>query len=151
MQDHHRCPRQQRRVEGEAGILGRRPHQHDSAIFDIRQEAILLRAVEAVDLVDKQQCRLAGGPALAGFLEDLAQIGNAGKHGRERRKMQARGIGQQAGDRCLAGARRPPENQAGQFLCLHHAGQRTIAFQQMVLANDIVEACRTQAICQRTG
>src|SRR5690606_41831830 len=44
---------------------------------------------------------------------------------------------------------RTPEDQAGQPLVLDHAGQRPLAFQQMILADDLVEAFRAQTICER--
>ena len=59
-EDQHLAARQQRGVELEARILGRRADQGDRAVLDIRQEAVLLGAVEAVDLVHEQQGLLAG-------------------------------------------------------------------------------------------
>ena len=50
---------EQRAVELEGRVLGGRADQHDRAVLDIGQEAVLLGAVEAVDLVDEQQ-RAAG-------------------------------------------------------------------------------------------
>ena len=44
-------PAQKRSVESEAGVFRRRTHQRHRAAFDEGQEAVLLRAVEAVDLV----------------------------------------------------------------------------------------------------
>ena len=58
MQDQDLRPAQQRRVQREARIFGRRAHQRDGALLDKGQEPVLLRAVEAVDLVHEQQ-RLA--------------------------------------------------------------------------------------------
>ena len=45
--------RQQRRVDLERRVLGGRADQHDVAGLDARQEGVLLRLVEAVDLVDE--------------------------------------------------------------------------------------------------
>ena len=59
-QDQHLAARQQRGVDLEARVLGRRADQGDGAVLDIGQEAVLLRAVEAVDLVHEQQGLLAG-------------------------------------------------------------------------------------------
>ena len=58
-QDQHLAARQQRGVDLEARVLGRRADQRDGAVLDIGQEAVLLRAVEAVDLVHEQQGLLA--------------------------------------------------------------------------------------------
>jgi hypothetical protein len=48
-------------VELEGRVLGRRADQRDGAVLDVGEEAVLLRAVEAVDLVHEQQraaCRV---------------------------------------------------------------------------------------------
>ena len=58
------------------------------AVLDIRQEAVLLGAVEAVDLIDEQEGALAVAPALRG-LEDLAQVGDAGEHRRQGSKCRS--------------------------------------------------------------
>ena len=46
--------RQQRRVHLERRVLGGRADEDDVAGLDARQEGILLRLVEAVDLVDEE-------------------------------------------------------------------------------------------------
>ncbi len=48
-----------RRVEFERRVFGGRADQHDGAVFHHRQEGILLRAIEAMHLVDEQQRALA--------------------------------------------------------------------------------------------
>jgi hypothetical protein len=73
--------RQQRAVQFKGGILGRGADQHHGAVLDIGEKPILLRAVEAMDLIDEQQSPLAHPPAVARRLEHLAQIGDAGEHG----------------------------------------------------------------------
>ena len=52
--------RQQRGVHLERRVLGRRADQHDVAGLDARQEGVLLRLVEAVDLVDEDDRAPAG-------------------------------------------------------------------------------------------
>ena len=54
MEHDHARARQQRRDDLEGGILGRRAEQHHGAALDVRQERILLRLVEAMDLVDEE-------------------------------------------------------------------------------------------------
>lgn len=41
-------------IHGERGIFGRGAHEDDEALFDERQEKILLRLVEAMDFVEKE-------------------------------------------------------------------------------------------------
>jgi hypothetical protein len=50
-------------VQLEGRVLGGGPDQHDGAVLHVRQEAILLRLVEAVDLVDEEQRAAAVGVA----------------------------------------------------------------------------------------
>ena len=54
-QHQHLGAGQQRAVQLEGRVLGGGADQHHGAVFHHRQEAILLAAVEAVDLVDEQQ------------------------------------------------------------------------------------------------
>ncbi len=53
-QDQHLAARQERGIQLEAGVLGRRPDKGNGAVLDEGKEAILLRAIEAVDLVHEQ-------------------------------------------------------------------------------------------------
>ena len=110
-QHQHLAARQQRGVELERRVLGRGADQGHRAVLDVGQEAVLLGAVEAMDLVDEQQRALAVAAALARGLEDPAQVGDAGEHRRQRLEMQVGLLGQQAGDRRLAAARRSPQDQ----------------------------------------
>ncbi len=76
-QDIDLTTRQQGPVQFKRRIFGGGPHQGDDPLLDEGQEAVLLGAVEAVDFVDEQQGRLAGGAAHAGGLEGLLQVGDA--------------------------------------------------------------------------
>src|SRR3546814_15730228 len=82
--------------------LCRRADEYDRSILDIGQEAILLRPIEAVDLVDEEQRPLPRLPPPARAVEDLAQVGHSGKHGGQRLEMQVRLVRQEARDRRLA-------------------------------------------------
>jgi hypothetical protein len=50
----HARAREQRRVHRERRVLRRRADERDRAVLDVRQERVLLRLVEAVDLVDEE-------------------------------------------------------------------------------------------------
>jgi hypothetical protein len=50
---------EQRGVELERRVFGRRADEHDVAALDVGQEGVLLGAIEAVDLVDEEQRALA--------------------------------------------------------------------------------------------
>ena len=70
-------PAQQRGVELEARVLGGGTDQRHGAALDVGQEAILLRAIEAVDLVDEQQGALSGLAHGLGLGERLLEVGHA--------------------------------------------------------------------------
>ena len=55
----HRGARQQRRDDLERRVLRRRADQHDGPVLDVRQESILLRLVETMNLVDEEDRLLA--------------------------------------------------------------------------------------------
>ena len=58
-EDQHARARQKRRVQLERRVLGGGADQRDGAVLHDRQEGVLLRAVEAVDLVDEEERALA--------------------------------------------------------------------------------------------
>ena len=75
-------PREQRRVDLEVRVLGRRPDQGDEALLNRGQQRILLGLVEAVDLVQEEDRRLAISPApLLGALDDRSDLRLACVHG----------------------------------------------------------------------
>ena len=59
LQHVHRRARQQRADHFERRVLGGRADEHEQARFDVRQERVLLRLVEAMHLVDEQDGRPA--------------------------------------------------------------------------------------------
>src|SRR5262249_5401879 len=56
--------RQERGDDLERGVLGRGADEDDRAALDVWQERVLLRLVEAMDLVDEEEDRLAGAAQL---------------------------------------------------------------------------------------
>jgi hypothetical protein len=145
-QDEHLRAREQSSVERETGILGRGADESDGAVLDIWQETILLGAIEAVDLIDEQQCALAGAGGVARGGEGGLEIGDAGENRRDRREAHADRIGQQAGERRLAGAGRSPEDHRGEAPGGDHAADRAIRAGQMILTDDLGERARPQTI-----
>ena len=76
-----------RAVELERRVLGGRADEDDVARLDVRKEDVLLRAVEAVDLVEEEDRPLAVARAeRARLLEDLAHLLHAGRDGRVRQE-----------------------------------------------------------------
>jgi hypothetical protein len=142
MKHQHARPRQQRGVELERGIFGGCADQHHGAVFHDREKRILLRAIEAVHLIDEQQSALADLAPGAGGIERLLQISDPGKHRRQLFEMQFGGIRQEARHRGLAGARRSPEDQRAQGPRRQHPGQGAVRPQDVILPDHLRQRAR---------
>jgi len=94
VQDQHLRAGQQSRVQLEARILRGRADQHYRAVLDIGQEAVLLRAIEAVDLVHEQQSLFPDPHMVERLCEHLLEIRNPGKDRRNGDKAHADRIGE---------------------------------------------------------
>ena len=67
------------------------PMSDDRAVLDVRQKRVLLRLVEAVDLVDEHdRARGRDGAAAARLGDDLAQLADAPQHRAERHEVRLR-------------------------------------------------------------
>ena len=75
------------------------------------------------------------------LLVDLAQVGHPGHHRRELHQRLAEAPGEQAGERGLAGAGRPPQDDRAELAAREHAPERRVRAEQMVLADQLVEVC----------
>ena len=104
-----------------------------------------------MDLVDEEQRALARLAPAAGDLEDLLEVGDAGEDRRNLLEMKVGLARQQPRDGGLAGARRPPEDQRTERAGGEHPRQRAVGTEQMVLADDVVQPLRPQAIGKRRG
>jgi len=148
-QHQHLAAREQRAVQCEGRVFRGGADQHDRAVLHHGQETVLLRAVEAVDFVDEQQRGLAGGAPQPRILERAFEVGDAGEYGRHLMEMQPCGVGEQARDAGFADAGRAPQDQAGQLAARDHARQQAVGPDQVVLADNIAERGRAQAVGQR--
>ncbi len=144
-QDQHLAARQQGGIDLEARVLGRRADQGHGAVLDKGQEAVLLRAIEAVDLVHEQQGLLARFRCGLRFGEHLLEIGNARKDGRNGDEAQADRAGEQSRDGRLAGSRRPPQDHRRQAAGGDHPPDRAVRAGQMLLPDDLVVRCAAAA------
>src|SRR5690242_475625 len=104
-----------------------------------------------MDLVDEEKRALAGDAALLGGVEHLAQVRHTREHRRERLEMHGRSVGQEARDRGLAAAGRAPEDHRGKPMLRHHAADRPVGPEQMVLAHHLRQAMGSQPIGERAG
>ena len=79
-------PAEERRVDLEVRVLGRRPDERDRAVLDLRQEGVLLGLVEAVDLVEEEDGRRAAPiEPLAGPGDRRPHVGDAAHDGAQGR------------------------------------------------------------------
>ena len=148
VEDQHLRPAEKGCVQFEGGVLGGRTHQCHHAALHEGQETVLLRAVEAMDLVHEQQRALTRLLRLLGCGESLLQVRNAAEDRAYRLVSHANGIRQQARDACLAGAGRPPQHHAGQFSGGYHPADGTGLARQVLLPDDLCQGARAQAIGQ---
>ena len=136
--------------EREERILRRRADEDHDAFFHVRQQHILLGAVEAVDFVDEQQRLLpARREPVAGLVQHLAQFLDAAGHGAQLLESAARGRGQEHGQRGLAGAGRAVKNHRPQPIGGQQPAQQFPFAQKMLLADEFVERSRPHPRCQR--
>ena len=129
------------RVELEGRVLGRGADQRDGAVLHDRQEGVLLRAVEAMDLVDEQQRPLPRLAPRARRSKTFLRSATPEKIAEICSKCRSVSSREQPRHRGLAGARRPPEDERAERAGLQHAGERAVGAEQMVLPDDIGEPC----------
>ena len=113
--------REQRAVDLEARVLGRRADQRDEALLDGRQQRVLLGLVEAVDLVEEEDRRAA---AVACALDHRADLGAARVDGAVLLELGAAGAGDDPRQRRLARPRRAVQDHRVQPAALERARQR---------------------------
>ena len=132
-------------VDREVGVLRRGSDQHHRAVLDPGQQSVLLGLVEPVYLVDEQ-----GGPVVVeaapvlGLLHGPAYIGDPGEDGVDGGEVGLGRVGDDVGQRRLAGAGGPVEDQGGELVGLDGPSQEAARTQDVVLAHELVEGARPQ-------
>jgi hypothetical protein len=142
--------RQQRRVDLEVRVLGRRPDERHEPLLDRRQQRVLLGLVEAVDLVEEEDGRLGQLAAVLGALEDLAHLRAPGL---DRAELLQGGMGRGGHDprqRRLARARRPVEDHRVRAALLDGRAQGRALREQVLLPDELVERAWPQPGRQRS-
>ncbi len=148
LEHQHLRPAEQRGVQLERRIHRGNTAQQDGAVFHMRQEPVLLSLVETVDLVDEQQRPLPVRAPVLGRLEHLAQLRHAGEDRADLDEMQIGLARQQAGDRGLAHAGRPPEHQRAKAARGKHRAKRPVRAQHLVLPDHLGQRLRPQPVGQ---
>ena len=106
----------------------------------MRQEGVLLRFIEAVDFIDKQN----GGSA-------LLEVFHARKHGGHGQELCAEALRDNPRQRGFANTRAAPKQHGMRNAALHRHTQRFAFAGQMLLSQNIVQVLRTQPFGQRGG
>ncbi len=139
------APREQRRVDLEVRILGRRPDQRDEAFLDSGQQRVLLRLVEPVDLVEEQDRPLAGAAeAVPRTGENLAHVGHRGRHRGELLEVGTGALGDDPRKRRLPASRRPEEDHRADAILGDREPQRRFLAERLLLAHELVEGARAK-------
>ena len=140
LEHEHPATRQQRAPQLEARVLGRRADQGDRAALDPREERVLLRLVEVVDLVAEQDRAppLVLKP-LRRLLDDLPHPSHAFRDSRERLEVAIGVMGDDFGERRLSRARRPPEDAGSDLAPADQLAQGLPGTEQVLLAEELVQ------------
>ena len=138
------CTREQRIVQREGRILGRGPDKRQGAVFDMRQEGVLLGLVESVHLVDEEQCGALFQIAHRSRRDDrVADLLHAREDGGETEEMGTRDPRDEARERGLTRAGRPPEDHRVELSRLDRPTQRLARRKQVLLTEESVQCCRS--------
>ena len=144
--------RQQRRVDREERVLRCRPDEHDDAVLHVRQQHVLLAAVEAVDLVEEEDRFVSLlFQQFAGFGEDFAHLLEVRGDGVERLEPPLRLGGNDVRQRRLPTPRRAVEDQRADAVGQQHAPEQLPRPEEVLLPDVLVEGTRPHPRGQRTG
>ena len=145
-----RGTRQEWWVDLKVRVLRRGSDEDQQPGLHGRQQGVLLGLVEAVDLVEEQdRADVAFAKSGQGGRHHLSDVLDAGVHGREFHELLGGDPGDQPGQRGLAGARWPPEHHRREPVLLDEPPQWLFGPDEVLLADDVVESDRTQAVGER--
>ena len=141
---------EQGRVDLEIGVLGRGADQRQQPVLDRGQQRVLLRLVEAVDLVEEEDRPLpVAAEPVARPLHDAAHVVDPGGDGRELLEGGTRLDRDDPGQRRLADSGRPVEDERAQAVLLDRAAERRPLPEDVLLADQLVERARPQPLRER--
>ena len=140
----------QRAVDLEVRVLGGRADEDHGAVLDEREEVVLLRLVEAVDLVDEED----GLPAVAAVVllragDDLLEVLLSGDGRVHLLEVGLRGVRDDLREGRLAGARRAVKDEGAELVGPDRAVEQGARGDDLLLADDFVEGLRAHAGGQR--
>ena len=144
--------RDERRVDEEERVVRGRADQPDDSALNIGQQHVLLRLVEAVDLVHEQHRGLAGVFEPVGrALQHPPHVGHVGLDPAEPLELALRLPGNHLRQRGFAGAGRPVEDQRLNPIGLNGAAQQHARREDVLLADVFVQIARSHALRERCG
>ena len=147
LERNHPTTGEQGRDHAKGRVLGRRTDERHGARLDVREQRVLLRLVQAMDLVheeNRSQARATSG------LDGFADLRHTGRHRGERSEACLLHVAEDPRQRRLATAGRPPENQGRQSTLGDQRMQRSTRCQQLLVADEIVEAPGAHAFGERS-
>src|SRR4029077_7483184 len=145
----HLHARKQRRYHFKGGVLGSRSDQQNIPGLHMRQERILLCAIEAVHFVHKYNRAPSILPRAFRLRHDILNLLDARKHGAEGYEFRPRSPRNNPRERGLTATRRTPEKHRAQIVALNLCPQRLPRPEQFFLADKFIERLRAHAIRQR--
>jgi len=132
--------RQKGGVHLERRVLRRRSEQGDVAVLDVREHDVLLRLVEAVDLIDEEDGALVRKAAeLPRLLDDLSQLAHPGRHRRDRHEPGVRALCTDRGEGRLPRAGWAPQDHRRQLAGVHRFAKHAALSHQVLLPDEFVE------------
>ena len=135
--------RNERRIDEEKRIVRRRADELDDAAFNVRQQNILLRFVEAMNFVNEQNRRLAGVfQAVGGGGQNAAHVGDVGFHAAQALEFAFGLARDDLRERGFAGAGRPVKNQRLNAVGFDGAAQQLSRRENMRLAGVFIQVAR---------
>ena len=144
VKDEDFAPGQQRAVDLEGGIFGRGAHENDRALLDKGEERVLLRLVEAMDFVDKEDRALSIRAVAIRLLHDGANLSDPARDGGEVDELRARDLRDHVRKGRLPDAGGPPEDHRRDRVLLDHSPQDLPFAEESPLPDDFVERLRSK-------
>ena len=142
----------QRGVDLEEGVLGGGADQGQRPVLDRRQQGILLRLREPVDLVEEQDRSLSPlAESVAGTLDRGTHVLDAGVHRRHLLERPRRAAGDRQRERRLARPGRAPQQDRRQPVGLDEDAQWPAGSDEVILADDVVDRARAQSGSKRSA
>ena len=141
----HAQAREQRSVDLEGRVLGRRPDQGYQSLLDRGQQRILLGLVEAVDLVQEEHRRHPGRAAVGGALDHAAHLRPPGRDGAQLLEHRRRALREDPRERRLARAGRAVQHHRVRPALLDRHAQRRALAEQVRLPHEIRKRARPHA------